>query len=376
MNNVLQYFKSQQDSMLSDLKSLVEMETPSTDKVLLDKFAQYLKDYVKEKLAVDPEIIKSQSAGDDIRIFIKGKVDEQILLLCHYDTVFPAGTIKLRPFKVENGKGYGPGIFDMKAGLIQTIYALKAIIDNGEPKYNIVLLITSDEEIDSGFSKDIIIDEANKSIFTFVMEPSLDGALKTERSGVGTITLKIYGKASHAGLDPEKGINAIYEMAYMIPIIEKLNDKEKGTSINLDVINGGTRSNVIPDYCEGTMDIRYKLPEESDRIINALENAPLRFLGSRREIEYRLRPPLVKNKNSEKLFFKVKKIGGNLGLDLNEASVAGGSDGNFCSYYCPVIDGLGAVGAGAHSENEFVETGKLPERAALLYIILENIEWK
>ena len=114
----------------------------------------------------------------------------------------------------------------MKAGLIQAIYALKALIDNGGSKYNIVLLITSDEEIDSGFSKNLIIDEAKKSIFTFVMEPSLNGALKTERSGVGTINLKIYGKASHAGLDPEKGINAIYEMAYMVPVIEGLNNKE------------------------------------------------------------------------------------------------------------------------------------------------------
>ncbi len=376
MNNAMQYFKNQEDDMLSDLKSFIDMETPSTDKELLDKFAEYLKNYIKEKLAVNPEIIKSQSAGNDMRIFIKGKSDNQILLLCHYDTVFPEGTIKSRPFKVENGKGYGPGIFDMKAGLIQAIYALKALIDNGGSKYNIVLLITSDEEIDSGFSKNLIIDEAKKSIFTFVMEPSLNGALKTERSGVGTINLKIYGKASHAGLDPEKGINAIYEMAYMVPVIEGLNNKEKGTSLNLDVINGGTRSNVIPDYCEGTMDIRYKLPEESDRIINALENAPLRFSGSRRELEYQLRPPLVKKENSEKLFVKVKKIGDELGLDLNEASVAGGSDGNFCSYYCPVIDGLGAVGAGAHSENEFVEIGKIPERAALLYLVLKNIEWK
>ncbi|WMT53318.1 M20 family metallopeptidase [Ferroplasma acidiphilum] len=375
MNNVFQYFKSQQDSMLSDLKSLVEMETPSTDKVLLDKFAGYMAGYLKENLGIAPEIIKSESAGNDLRLAIKGKSDNQILLLCHYDTVFPEGTIKSRPFKVENGKGYGPGIFDMKTGLVQTVYALKALVKNKELKYSIVLLITSDEEIESGSSKDLIISEAKKSIFTFVMEPSLDGALKTERSGVGTITLKIYGKASHAGLEPEKGINAIYEMAYMIPVIEKLNDKQKGTSINLDVINGGTRSNVIPDYCEGIMDIRYKLPEESERIIEALENTPLRFHGSRTELEYKLRPPLVKSEDSKELFLKVREIGENLGLDLDEASVAGGSDGNFCSYYCPVIDGLGAVGAGAHSENEYIVVDKIPERTALLYLALKDINW-
>ncbi len=375
MNNVIQYFKNQEDAMLSDLKTFIEMETPSTDKELLDKFAGYMESYIKEMLGVMPEVVKSQNAGNDLHLFIRGKSDRQILLLCHYDTVFPAGTIKSRPFKIENGKGYGPGIFDMKTGLLQAIYALKALIDNREVKYSISLLITSDEEIESGSSKNLIISEAKKSIFAFVMEPSLDGALKTERSGVGTITLKIYGKASHAGLDPEKGINAIYEMAYMVPVIENLNDKEKGTSINMDVINGGTGSNVIPDFCEGTMDIRYKLPEESERVIEALEKTPTRFPGSRKEIEYKLRPPLVKNGNSSKLFLMVKKIGETLGLDLSEASVAGGSDGNFCSYYCPVIDGLGAVGGGAHSENEYIFVDKIPERAALLYLALKNIEW-
>jgi glutamate carboxypeptidase len=376
MNNVLQYFKNKENDMLSDLKSFIEMETPSTDKELLDKFAGYLENYIKEKLGMAPEIIKSDKSGNNLRLFVKGKSGNQVLLLSHYDTVFPVNTINSRPFKIEDGKGYGPGIFDMKTGLLQTIYALKALIDNREIKDNIVLLVTSDEEIESGSSRDLIINEAKKSMFAFVMEPSLDGALKTERSGVGTITLKIHGKATHAGLEPEKGINAIYEMAHIIPVIEKLNDKEKRTSINLDVINGGTRSNVIPDFCEGTMDIRYKLPEESDRIIEALQNAPLRFPGSRKEIEYKLRPPLVKSENSRELFLKIRKIGENLGLNLEEASVAGGSDGNFCSYYCPVIDGMGAVGAGAHSENEYILVDKIPERTALLYLALKNIEWQ
>jgi len=374
MKDILEYFNAQQNNMLSDLKAFIEMETPSTDKKLLDKFADYMAMYIENNLGVKPEIIKSSDAGNNIRLFIRGKYDNQVLLLCHYDTVFPAGTLKSRPFNVKDGKGYGPGIFDMKAGLVQTLYALIALIKKGGPKYSTVLLITSDEEIESSSSKDIIIEEAKKSIFTLVMEPSMDGALKTERSGVGTITIKIHGKAAHAGLEPEKGINAIYEMAYMVPVIEKLNDREKGTSINLNIINGGGRSNVIPDFCQGIMDIRYKLPEESDRIIEALKEAPIRIPGSRREIEYKLRPPLVKNENSEELFLSVRKIGEEIGLDLKEASVAGGSDGNFCSYYCPVIDGLGAVGGGAHSDNEYILVNQIPERTALLYLILKNIE--
>jgi glutamate carboxypeptidase len=371
--NEIEYFKEQQQDMISDLKDFVEMETPSTDKKLLDKFADYMNSYIIKNLGIQPEIIKSKYAGNDIRLFIKGKTKNQILLLCHYDTVFPSGTIKSRPFRIENGKGYGPGIFDMKAGLLQTLYALKAIIKNGGINNSIVLLITSDEEIESDSSRDLIIDEARKSLFALVMEPSLDGALKTERSGVGTITLKIHGKAAHAGLEPEKGINAIYEMAYMVPAIEKLNDKVKGTSINLDVINGGERPNVIPDLCTGIIDIRYKLPEESDRIIEALKNMPAKIPGSEKEIEYKLRPPLVKNEKSMELFSNIRGIGEKIGLDLHEASVAGGSDGNFCSYYCPVVDGLGAVGAGAHSESEYTILDKIPERTALLYLILKNL---
>ena len=373
MNDMLEYFNMQKNNMILDLKTLIEMETPSTEKPMLDKFASFMSEYIKKHTGLYPEIIDSNIAGKILRLKIQGKREEQVLLLCHYDTVFPAGTLKIRPFKIADGKAYGPGIFDMKTGLVQTIYALKALIKNNQLLNSVVLLITSDEEIESASSRDIIIDEAKKSLYTLVMEPSLDGSLKTERSGVGTITVTVYGKASHAGLDPESGANAIYEMAFMIPDIISLNDKNKGTSLNLDVINGGDRTNVIPDYCQGIMDIRYRIPEESDRVIKALNEIPVRIKRTRRQLEYTLRPPLIKTAKSEELFKKVKRIGSEIGLELSQASVAGGSDGNFCSYDCPVIDGLGAVGAGAHSDSEYVIVDKIPERTALLYLILQNI---
>ena len=373
MNEIREYFNMQKNDMISDLKTLIEMETPSTDKAMLDKFASFMGEYIKRNTGLYPEIIDSDTAGNTLRLKIQGKRDGQVLLLCHYDTVFPAGTLKARPFRIADGKAYGPGIFDMKTGIIQTIYALKALIKNNQLLNSVVLLITSDEEIESGSSKDIIIGEAKKSLYTLVMEPSLNGSLKTERSGVGTITVKVYGKASHAGLDPESGANAIYEMALMVPEIISLNDKNKGTSLNLDVINGGGRTNVIPDFCQGIMDIRYRIPEESDRVIRALNKIPVKIRGTRRELEYTLRPPLIKTEKSEELYEKIKKLGSEIGVELSQASVAGGSDGNFCSYYCPVIDGLGAVGAGAHSDNEYVLVDKIPERTALLYMILQNI---
>ncbi len=373
MYEILEYFNRQKNDMVSDLKTLIEMETPSTDRTMLDKFASFMSVYIMKQTHLDPEIIDSDTAGKTLRLKIKGKRDDQILLLCHYDTVFPVGTLKSRPFLITDGKAYGPGIFDMKTGIIQTIYALKALIKNNELLNSVVLLITPDEEIESGSSKDIIIEEAKKSVYTLVMEPSLNGSLKTERSGVGTITLKVYGKASHAGLDPENGANAIYEIALMIPEIISINDKDKGTSLNLDVIKGGERTNVIPDFCQGVMDIRYRIPEESDRVIRTLTEIPIKIRGTRREIEYTLRPPLIKTTKSEELYEKIKKLGSEIGLELSQASVAGGSDGNFCSYYCPVIDGLGAVGAGAHSDNEYVLVDKIPERTALLYMILQSI---
>ncbi|WMT52039.1 MAG: M20 family metallopeptidase [Ferroplasma sp.] len=373
MDNVIEYFEKQKDDIISDLKSIIEIESPSTDKESLDAFASFMKGYIKQQLGLDAELLDSPDAGKGLRLRIKGKLEKQVLLLCHYDTVFSKGTIKNRPFRIADGKAYGPGVFDMKTGIVQTIYALKALIKNNELLHTVVLLITSDEEIESKSSKDNIIGEAKKSLYTLVMEPSLNGALKTERSGVGTITVKVYGKASHAGLDPESGANAIYELAYMIPEIIKLNDKNMGTSLNLDVISGGDRSNVIPDFCQGIMDIRYRIPEESDRVIRELKDMPVKIQGTKREIEYTLRPPMIKTAESEELYERIKKLGAENGINISQASVAGGSDGNFCSYYCPVIDGLGAVGDGAHSENEYVFIDKIPERTALLYLILKNI---
>ncbi|MEM0139777.1 MAG: M20 family metallopeptidase [Ferroplasma sp.] len=366
-------FIEDKNNMLEDLKKIVELETPSTDKARLDIFADYFIDYAKQKLGIDANVIPSETNGKDLKFVINENSKEQILLLCHYDTVFDSGTIKNRPFKIENGKAYGPGIFDMKSGIIEAVYALKHIINENIKTKKIVLLVTSDEEIDSEFSRKIIEDEAKKSSYALVMESPLNGMLKTERSGVGTIKITVHGRSSHAGLDPEKGINAIYELFNIIPVIKKMNNKERGISLNLDVINGGSRSNVIPDYCEGIMDFRFKKPEDGEKIVNELVAVKPVNDGASIEIESRLRPPMVRTEKTEALFKKIKNIGHNIGIELKETSVAGGSDGNFCSYYCPVIDGLGAVGDGAHSESEYILIDSMPERSALIYSIIKTI---
>ncbi|AAT43160.1 M20/M25/M40 family metallo-hydrolase [Picrophilus oshimae] len=356
-------FYNYEESMLNDLKRLIEMETPSYNKNLLDGFASYLSGYIKDLIGIDPEIIESKENGNDIKLYINKGSEKNILLLCHYDTVFDEGTVNKRPFKIIGDRAYGPGIFDMKSGIIETLYALKFALS--ELNKSVVLLITSDEEIDSKFSRPIIENEARNACYALVMEPSLNGMLKTERSGVGTIKITVHGRSAHAGLDPEKGINAIYGLFDLIPLIKSMNNNKR--KLNLDIVHGGTRSNVIPDTCYGILDLRFNEPGDDQYVIKKLmENHGI-------DISYDIRPPMVKSKKTDELLEKIKRICIENNIIIGEASVSGASDGNFCSYYCPVIDGLGTVGDGAHSDSEYIFTKSLPERAFLLYMILKNI---
>ena len=191
---------NKKSDMMGVLKEFVNRETPSTSKGLLDDFALYLKDLIKGRLGTECELIRAENAGNVLRCVFNPDSKDQILLLTHYDTVFEKGTIQKHPFQVREGRAYGPGIFDMKGGLVQTLFALEYMIKDNKVKNRMVLLVTSDEEIGSDFSRGIIINEAKKSKFAFVMEPSLNGNLKTERNGVGTIKLTAHGKAAHADL--------------------------------------------------------------------------------------------------------------------------------------------------------------------------------
>ena len=357
--------------MIEMLRDMVSMETPSTNKQLLDDFAGYLQTKIRKLYGVECELIKSESAGNDLRCVFNPDASEQVLLLTHYDTVFGEGTTLKNPFRIENGRAYGPGVFDMKGGLVQTLFALDYLVSKKTLKNRVVLLVTSDEEIGSTFSRSIIEEEAKRSKFALVMEASLNGNLKTERKGVGTITLSTSGKSAHAGLDPNKGVNAINAMS---SIIEKIRDFyagiDDGTLINIGTISGGTRTNVVPDYCEIGIDLRYGSEEAAGRVLSFLKSVKPDVEGSVASIKYRLREPMIRTKLTGELFQKVKLMASQIGINLDEVSVSGASDGNICSKYCPVIDGLGAVGDGAHSEKEYVLVDTLPERSALLSLII------
>jgi len=366
--------ENKKSDMLEVLKEFINRETPSTSKELLDDFALYLKNFIEDRFGIDCELIKSESAGNDLRCVFNPNAKDQILILAHYDTVFEKGTIKKRPFQVREGRAYGPGVFDMKGGLVQTLFALEYLISNNKMKNRLVLLVTSDEEVGSHFSRDIIIGEAKKSKFAFVMEPSLNGDLKTQRKGVGTIRLITHGKAAHAGLDPDKGVNAIYAMSSIIEQIKAFRkDMNDEILINVGTINGGARSNVVPDFCEIEIDLRYSEEKSAEQVLSFLNSVKPDQKDASTSVTYKLREPMIKTTESAELFEKVKLQAQSIGLNIGEVSVSGGSDGNICSKYCPVVDGLGAFGEGAHSEREYLLVDKLPERSALLSLIF-NIE--
>jgi glutamate carboxypeptidase len=274
------------------------------------------------------------------------------------------------PFRIVGGKAYGPGTFDMKAGIVQALFALEALQElKTSMSKRLVFLWTSDEEIGSETSRKLIEEEARRSDAVFVLEPSLGprGLVKTSRKGVGEVKLMVHGRAAHAGLDPEQGINAIHELAAQIARIEKWNDPRHGITVNADLIDGGTRTNVIPDSAKVNFDLRaWRLAD-----MRALEKRFRALKPIRRGVKLEIRggfdrPPLER-KHSAELFARAKFLAKQMGFSLGEAAAGGSSDGNFTAALgVPTLDGFGAVGDGAHSAHEFVFYKTMPQRAALL----------
>lgn len=362
--------------MLEDLRKLVNLETPSTDKKLLDKAAEYISSYGKSMLGVDGEIIRSEISGNHVIFRIPGESDlKPVLLLAHFDTVWPEGTIERIPFSVENDIIRGPGVFDMKTGLIQGIWAISAAMRKGKLKRSVTLLCNSDEEIGSTGSRELIEKEASRSEAVLVLEPSVDGKLKSGRKGVGDFQVTVIGKAAHAGSEPENGISAIDELAKIIIDLHAMTDLQRGTTVNVGVISGGTRSNVIAAEAHAEVDLRVTSITEGERMIRTILNLQPHNKGARLEIKGGLnRPPMEQTDGNLKLFAIAKGIGKELGLELEHCTVGGGSDGNFCSALgIPVLDGVGTVGGGAHAENEHAIYSTMPQRTALVAELIWRI---
>ncbi len=362
--------------MLDALRELTLRESPSFEKEPTDRCCLFLADlWVHRKTLTT--IIKQKHRGDQLRILwpaTSSPPKSQLLVLGHYDTVYSTGTLAHMPFHVKNGKAFGPGTFDMKAGIVQALFALDALQESRLPvNKRIVFLWTSDEEVGSQASQKLIETEARRSDAVFVLEPSLGprGLIKTSRKGVGEAELIIHGRAAHAGLAPEKGVNAIHELAAQICRIEKWNNPRLGVTINADMIEGGSRTNVIADKAKATLDLRAWKISDMRALEKKLHSLKPVLRGARLELHGGFDRPPLERKHSAVLFARAKSLAGQMGLSIGEAAAGGGSDGNFTAALgIPTLDGLGAVGDGAHSTHEHVVLKTMPERAALLAALL------
>lgn len=373
------WFDAHQESMLDAIRTVVEEETPSSDKARLDAFAERLAERYRAAGATS-EIIPVHACGNHVRAHFASQTGgdaKPALILCHFDTVWKVGSLATHPFRVDDqGWAYGPGIFDMQASLILAEYALRAAqalsLELPRP---VTILVTSDEEVGSPTSRALIEEEAKRSAYVLVMESPLPGGvIKTARKGVGSFDVDIVGRAAHAGVEPEKGISAIHEAAYQVLALQALNNPAEGTTVSAGVISGGTAANVIPAAAHIDVDTRAWTQAEADRVDAAIRALKPNLPGAEVTVTGGWNRPPLERSATAAMFEKVRAIGATLGLDLQEGSTGGGSDGNFTGALgIPTLDGLGVPGHGAHADHEHIEVDQIAGRGALLTAILASV---
>ena len=347
--------------MLEHVKQFVNTESPSNEPELLQTSAEFLAKVMTEVLGKAPEIIASEKGP---HVHWKGSDDTKVLIVGHHDTVFQKGTVAKRGFSVDGDIARGPGIFDMKAGIIQAIYGLSEIRE----AYHAEILITSDEEIGSYASRALIEERAKATGNVLVFEPSGNGdALKIARKGVGTFRVDIAGRASHAGLEPEKGINALVELAAQVQKIVTIAKPEIGTTVTPTIASAGTTENVVPAAAQITVDVRVNIVSEKARVESAFSALQPTVSGATISVSGSINRPPMHESASTTLYAVAQSVAQGIGItDLQGIAVGGGSDGNFTAAIgVPTLDGLGACGGGAHADTEYIKVSKMGERAAL-----------
>ena len=367
-------------SMKALLKVLVETESPSHDKSAVDRVGVIVAEQAR-KLGADVEVIPNQETGDHVLArFLPTRpstfdLKPSILILCHMDTVFPLGTISKTPYREYGDKIFGPGTLDMKAGIVIALAGIKEAQMQGVNR-SITLLCTSDEEIGSYTSRGLIESLAKESALVLVMEGALlDGSLKTWRKGTGEFRVKTKGRAAHAGGDHKAGRNAIEEMAHQVLAIQKLTDYEKQTTLNVGVIHGGTVTNVVPEECEVQVDVRVMQAGEWGRLESEMQKLKPILDGTSIEISGGLnRPPMPFDDRMKQTFEKANSIAARIGMDLTAGGTGGASDGNFVAPLgVPLLDGMGVIGEGYHSEREYIFTASMGQKAKLIAELIR--EW-
>ncbi len=360
--------RDRQVEMVELLGDLVNSESPSRQPALLAATADLIAERGADVLGVEPSRLEAQ-ASPVLRWEVPGNHchAEPVLLLAHLDTVWPAGTTKRWPFSVADGRAIGPGAFDMKAGLVQALFALASLAESALPHPAVTLLVTSDEEIGSPAGRAVVEEAARDAQAALVLEPSEHGRVKVARKGVSNYWLRVTGRAAHAGLEPENGINALIAAARLVLALDSIADPHLGTTVTPTVSEAGSAPNTVPAAAAVAVDVRASSAGEQQRV-----DAALRALqpggGAALAVEGNINRPPLKEQAALGLLHLAQTVAGRCGLGAIEpARVGGGSDGNFTAAMgVPTLDRLGAVGAGAHAEGEYVIVSSMPERAALL----------
>lgn len=371
--------RGRRESLLATLGEIVRRESPTLDKAAVDELGRYLQQRCDE-LGAEVTIHRQAEFGDlTVASWPAADGSEQpLLVMTHIDTVWPLGTIERIPFAIEGNVGRGPGIYDMKASVAMMLEAMSLIREQGLAHPPIRWLINTEEEVGSPVSRPLIESLAAGSRYVLCLEPPVPprGALKTSRKGVGRFTLRIQGRAAHAGADPEQGISAIQELANQIQFLHGLTDFRLGTTVNVGVVHGGTRPNVIAATAEAEIDLRVATLAEAERVVPAILGTKPVLPGAEVMVEGGMnRPPMERTATIVAAFERARAIGRDLGLDLTEAGTGGGSDGNFTAAIgAATIDGLGCTGGGGHAEHEHIEISGLIERTALLAALLTRLD--
>lgn len=358
---------------LDTLRSLVEIESPSRDATACERLADHLVTLLSDD-GWTVERLPRDEVGDIVLARLDGvDPDDGSLVLAHYDTVWPLETLKGMPWRQDGDRISGPGVLDMKAGITTAIHAVRAARAEGALRGPVTLLVTSDEEIGSVASRATIEAEARRHRRVLVVEPGADdGAIKVGRKGVGMLDVHVTGRSAHAGLDPASGASALRELAHLLLFAEDLAAPDVGTTVNLTVAQGGTTSNVIAEEARGKIDLRFLQHDEGERVVAALHGYEARDARVTVTVAGGInRPPMEPNETNQALLIDARRCLDELGLDLAETTVGGGSDGNFTSALgIATLDGLGSVGGGAHARDEHVRLGETLDRVALLALLL------
>lgn len=374
-DDVLAHMRSKRSELLELLKGLVEAESPSSHPDLHTMVRRRL-EFALQKLGY--RIFEIGATTGPRHIYARPSRRRRHaplqLLIGHYDTVWPAGTLAERPFIVDGDVVSGPGVFDMKGGLAQIVLALETLAELGlEPGVTPVIFINADEEIGSRSSTRYIRMLARRALRAYVLEPALGeaGSIKTERKGIGRFTITVFGKAAHAGLDPGGGASAILELSHVIQHLFALNDVERGVTVNVGTVDGGIQPNVIAPHSTAVVDVRVPTVADGEAIEQAIHALKPSTPGVRLHIEGGIgRPSMEATPRNRALWGKAQLAGESLGLALESARAGGGSDGNTTSQYTATLDGLGPVGDGAHASHEHLHIERTLERAALLALLL------